>query len=383
MKIRILALHLAFGGVEKAISNMANIFVDKYEVEIICVYDMPNAPAYPLDKRVKVSYLLKDIPNRDEFRTAVQKKQPLRILQEGCKAVSILHQKKAALKKAIQSIHDGILITTRHEDTLLVNTYGDPKVGKIAQLHHDHKNDPKLLKEFEENYKNIDVFVLLSEQLQMEVEAHLKTNPMRCCTIPNFIDHIPQPCDLNKKEPVFVACGRFHEVKGFDRLLKAMELLHTECPDWKLCLIGDGEEKRKLEAYIQEHAMESYVELCGQKTSEEIEEINLNASIYVMTSHSEGLPYVLIEAQSCSLPIVAFDVRVGPRAVVEDHVSGFLVKDNDIEAFVKAAATLVKNPALWEQMAEAAYQQSYRFSKDNVRKLWFDLLTEVESRCTA
>lgn len=381
MKIRILALHLAFGGVEKAISNMANIFADRYEVEIICMYDMPNAPAYPLDKRVKVTYLLKAIPNREAFRMSIKKKQPIRIMKEGIRAVSILYQKKASLKRVIQSIQDGILITTRHEDSLLLNAYGNPNVFKIAQLHHDHKNDEKMLKQFEENYKNIDVFVLLTEQLQREVEAHLKTNSMRCCTIPNFIDSIPQPCSLNRKEKCFVACGRLHEVKGFERLLEAMRLLHKKCPDWKLRLIGDGEGRDKLIAYINKHHMEAYVELCGQKTSKEIEKINQLSSIYLMTSYSEGLPYVLIEAQSCCLPIVAFDVRVGPRAVVEDTVSGYLVKDGDMDAFVKAASTLANDQFLREQMADAAYKQSYRFSKEIVTKLWFELLTEAESRC--
>ena len=55
-KIWILALHLAFGGVEKAIVNMANLFVEQgHPVEILCVYDMPDSPAFPLDPRVKIT----------------------------------------------------------------------------------------------------------------------------------------------------------------------------------------------------------------------------------------------------------------------------------------------------------------------------------------
>ena len=59
-KIYILALHLAYGGVEKAICNMANAFAQDYDVEIISMYDMENAPAYLLAKNVSVRYLLKD-----------------------------------------------------------------------------------------------------------------------------------------------------------------------------------------------------------------------------------------------------------------------------------------------------------------------------------
>ena len=47
--VRIIALHLAYGGIEKAIISMANLFAERYQVEIISVYDMPNAPAFSLD----------------------------------------------------------------------------------------------------------------------------------------------------------------------------------------------------------------------------------------------------------------------------------------------------------------------------------------------
>ena len=70
--IHIIALHLAFGGVERAIINMANLFAERYDVEIISVYNMPDSPAYPIDKRVKVRYLLDDIPNRVEWRAAAK-----------------------------------------------------------------------------------------------------------------------------------------------------------------------------------------------------------------------------------------------------------------------------------------------------------------------
>ena len=76
-KVYIFALHLAFGGIEKAIISMANIFCEKYDVEIISVYNMPDSPAFGLDDRVKVRYLLKDVPNREEWKAAIARKNPL------------------------------------------------------------------------------------------------------------------------------------------------------------------------------------------------------------------------------------------------------------------------------------------------------------------
>lgn len=50
--VRIITLHLAYGGIEKAVCQMANLFAEKYDVEIISVYDMPDAPAFP-DRRTR------------------------------------------------------------------------------------------------------------------------------------------------------------------------------------------------------------------------------------------------------------------------------------------------------------------------------------------
>ena len=64
-KIRIIALHLTYGGIEKAIISMANLFAEKYDVEIISVYNMPDSPAFPLSERVRVRYVRDETPNRE------------------------------------------------------------------------------------------------------------------------------------------------------------------------------------------------------------------------------------------------------------------------------------------------------------------------------
>ena len=89
-KVRIIALHLAFGGIEKAICEMANVFAERYEVEILSVYHMPDSPAFPLDNRVKVRWLLDDIPNRDEWHAALSAHNLPGIARESIRAARIL-----------------------------------------------------------------------------------------------------------------------------------------------------------------------------------------------------------------------------------------------------------------------------------------------------
>ena len=59
-KITILCLHLGYGGIEKAISSLANLFCDTYDITIVSTYKLYDKPAFVLDKNIKVEYLICD-----------------------------------------------------------------------------------------------------------------------------------------------------------------------------------------------------------------------------------------------------------------------------------------------------------------------------------
>lgn len=375
-KIYIVALHLSYGGVEKAICNMANIFIQAYDVEIICMYHLPNTPAYDIDQRVVIRYLLKEIPNKNEFKAAVKQKNILRILKEGCKSVQILYKKKKVLKSFFKELQHGIVITTRNEDSVLLSKYGNKDVYKIAQLHHDHNFNQKYIHDFKYNYQQIDVFVLLTEGLRKEVSEFMKENHhTKCICIPNFLDDYPS-VNLMPREPYMMSVGRLDPVKGFERLIDIMKLVHKQHPEWKLRLVGDGNEEVKLKNLVKDADLSRVIIFEGRKTTEEIQEMNQQAAMFLMTSYSEGLPFVLIEAASCSLPMIAFDVRVGPGAVIQDGVNGYLIPDGEMNTFANAVNQLIEDEQKRLHMGELAYESAKRFSKEVVTSQWFSVLNE-------
>ena len=375
-KIRIIALHLAFGGIEKAICSMANLFAERYEVEILSVYNMPDSPAFPLDARVKVTTLLSDTPNREEWKAAFARHAPLDIARESLRAVRILRDKKRAVIRAIRECRDGVIITTRPEDNVLLSKYGQPGVLKIAQLHQDHRFDKGLVKDFKKNYGGVDVFALLTPGLRDEVRDMLRghNDHTEVVYIPNFLEHFPENTDKYPREKTVLAVGRLNEVKRFELLIRLFAALHRQFPDWRLRIVGEGEERGRLEAAIKELHAENYVNLTGRKDADGVEDEMLRASLYAMTSRSEGFPFVLLEAQSCGLPVVAFDVRVGPGFVVQNGVNGYLAADMVYEDFCEKIASLMKDEALRHEMAEAAKARASDFSQEKVAKLWFELI---------
>jgi len=368
----IFALHLGYGGIEKAVCSMANMFADRYKVEIISVYDMPNAPAYRIDERVKVRYLLDDVPNRDEWRAAIEAKAPGAIVKESLRAVKILRDKRRGVTDAIRGIGDGIIITTRHEDNMLLSKYGSPNVLKIAQLHHDHRFAKDIVEGFKKSYGNIDILAMLTPGLRDEAAEMMKgvNGHTRVVYIPNFLEHFPENTDT-RREKIVLAVGRLDEVKRFDLLIREFAKLHGRAEQWTLRIAGDGKERENLEGLIKELGAEDFISLLGRLDSTEVEREMLSASIYAMTSSSEGFPFVLLEAQSCALPVVAFDVRVGPGAILRDGENGFLVPEGEHEMFRTRLKELMDDGELWKRVSDNAKETADGFSMEKVREIWY------------
>lgn len=374
--LRIITLHLAYGGIEKAVCQMASMFAEKYDVEIISVYDMPDAPAFPIDERVRVRYLLDEIPNRDEWRDCARRKDVFGLARESVRAARILHDKKKAVIDAISAIDDGVIITTRPEHNVLLSKYGRPDVYKLGQLHQDHCFDKKLLDSFRRDYGGLDVFILLTPGLAGEVREIMRENKhTRVTAIPNFLEHYPEKLP-ERRENTIVAVGRLVEGKGMDRLIRIFAAVHEKAPDWSLRIIGEGEERQSLEALRDELGLSDCVSLTGMLSAAEVEREMLSASIYASASKSEGLSFALVEAMSCGLAPVAYDVRVGPAATITDSVNGYLVPDGDADGYAARLLGLINDPELMAELSHAAVRRARDFSKENISRQWFDLLEE-------
>ena len=379
--IYITALHMQHGGIEMAISLLSNAFAKRgYKVTILCIYNLGDV-AYSLEPGVTVQYLTDVVPNRESFLNAKKERAIMKMLKEGIYSLKVLCLKYKSMRDILKEIKEGTVISTRNEHSVLLSKYGAKKVHKIAQLHHDHGFKKSFIKDFQNRYGNIDHFVLLTEELRQEVETMLSGHNChtKCVTIPNFLDALTYEQHLDDKEKTVITVGRLHPVKGLERLIDIWNLVAIKDTEWKLKIIGGGELEKSLREKVDSLQLGDRVEITGSMAHDLVMEEMKHASIYAMTSLSEAFPFVLIEAMANALPVVAFDVRVGPRAIIEHGKDGILVKDNNLEEFSNSVIMLMEDGDRRQDMSKNAIHKAECFSESNVMERWIELLTDMNN----
>ena len=144
---------------------------------------------------------------------------------------------------------------------------------------------------------------------------------------------------------------------------------------WQLVIVGDGAMKEQIQAKILEKNLQDTITL--KPFTKDIEKKYLNASIYAMTSHFEGFGMVLVEASSYALPCIAFDIAAGPSDIIESGVSGYLIKDNDLQDYADKLFTLMSDKDKRESMGLQAKQRvKEKFSKEAIMPLWEEVFRD-------
>ncbi|MGX2982806.1 glycosyltransferase [Helicobacter sp. 23-1045] len=378
------------GGAERVCVNLANALAESgHNVEILSFYRAHKSLPYAIKTKCSFEYECDENSMRDRFC-----KNPL-------------------LKLYFKNFHKifisfKIWMRYKHADMIITNdwTYAPffrRKRTKYLKLHH--------LRFAKYNKRNdmFDTLIILSKN-ELSIWQKYHKNVF---VIPNFLPQIPQK-STDSAQKVVLSVGRMDngDQKGFLRLIDIWGMVqsychtshtfcHSECSEesqkstnrdssfstktqndkdnltkWKLVLVGDGVLKSEIQSKIKSLNLQDSIIL--KPFTKEIEREYLGASIYAMASHFEGFPMVLVEASSYALPCIAFDIATGPSDIIAHNKSGYLVSDNDLEAYAKHLIKLMSDES--KRIAfggEAKRLVGERFSKEVVMEKWEELLRKI------
>lgn len=374
-KIVILALHLGAGGAEKAICNLANILCEENDVTIIATYKLNNLPAFEINPSVKIEYLLPNLkPNRKELKSAIKNAKLFTLEKEFLKSLKILHLRKKTMIEKIKELDCDIIISTRILHNNWVSKYAKNGIIKIAEEHNSHNNNKKYIKKLVKSLKNIDYLMPTSKGLSDFYEGKIGNTKVKF--IPNYIERKTDKTS-NLENKTIISVGRLEPVKGFDDLIDVFEIFQEKNPDWNLKIIGSGSQKEALKNKINSLNLQNKVLLLGELNTEKVEEEYINSSIYVMTSHSESLGLVLIEAASAGLPLFAFDSCDGPKEIIQNGENGYLIPNRDKKQMAEKIAKTIENKQEMQRLSNNAKKILEKYSKEKVQKEWSEFLENL------
>lgn len=366
------ALHRR-GGIERVVSMKANYWASQGHSVHIVTTDQRNAePAFELAPSVQLhdlglNYELDNDLGRWGRLKALYLKRP---------------KHKQLLEELLHRIKPDITVSTFFQEAALLPSIQDGS-KKVLELHSSRYT--KILMYPKNKWLNrvigrlriylgdrtsrkYDRFVILTEEEKEQFPYHNNVS-----VIPNPRTFAPNTqSDVKTKK--ILAVGRFEYQKNFSELLTIWSYISRDFPEWTLEIVGDGSFREMLMRQVDVLGIKTQTQI--SPSTDAIIEHYISSSIYAMTSHFEGLPMVLLEAQAVGLPIVSYACPSGPRDIITDGLDGldgFLVPTYDLVTFAERLRELMQNNDLRANMSIKALEASERFSQERIMQQWEEL----------
>jgi glycosyltransferase involved in cell wall biosynthesis len=161
--------------------------------------------------------------------------------------------------------------------------------------------------------------------------------------------------------PVIGYIGRLKRYKSIDHLLHALPLVRADVPDIRLVIVGDGDDRPRLERIAREFGVEDIVDFCGFVSETRKVELLQQMWIKVTTSTKEGWGLTVLEANACGTPVLASNVP-GLRDAVRDRETGILYPYGNFGALASGIVELLKDRTLRERLSANALRWAASFT---------------------
>ena len=280
--------------------------------------------------------------------------------------------------KAINKIRD--IVRKENIDTVISFMSDVSLLARIATLGlptkfiSSERNDPysrsaiwKILTIFA--YGTSDICVFQLDGAKAYFPSFIKKKGI---VIPNPVTDFIKSSDFERKKTI-VSAGRFVEEKRFDILIKAFSVVHYRYPDYKLIIYGNGPLFQSYLSLVRTLNITDFVEFPGYINNLR-EALNENG-LFVLSSRSEGIPNVLIEALSSGIATISTDCTPGgPRYLTEDGKYGLLVPVDDVDAIAEAIIRLLSDNDLRKKLEREGPKSLKKIKNEEIEKMWLSIV---------
>jgi glycosyltransferase involved in cell wall biosynthesis len=251
----------------------------------------------------------------------------------------------------------------------------------IPQVHTEHSHElyDSLPRRFAGRLmSSLSQLVACSEEVARFHETRLKTEPR---VIANGVRIPGRPGPAARKAarrivsvhataPVVGCVARLAPEKGHRLLVDAFAKLRSEHPDAALVLIGDGQERERIERQADALGVRSSVRMLGER--DDVEQLLPAFDVFALASDREGLPLAVLEAMASSVPFVSTDVGELPR-LAEMGAGRVVELTGGAEALSRELAAELRGRTLADRGARAREVAEERFSIEAMTRSYVEL----------
>ncbi len=358
MKSIILTDHFGGGGAERVASLLINGLSNNPENEVhVCVFMNSNAYGVVME-RVKFHLLS---PRQYPYALNV-----LNRIKNFVKVIKAVKPDVIYSFGPIMASYVVIAVTIsglRKQIKIIASERNDPRKEPVSNL-------KKTVRDY--CYNRSDVIVC---QTQMAVDL-LKQRKIhsKFVIIPNPISpNLPKWEGFESKE--IINASRLTEQKNFPLLISAFKRIHTEFPEYRLIIYGDGELRIELQKLIESEELANCIKMPG--FARDVHQIMAKALMYVSSSDYEGISNSMLEALGIGLPCVCTDCPVGGAGMyIKDGVSGILTTVGNEEELYNGIKKLIMNPTFAASLSKESVKIREELTLERITNMWINLIEE-------
>lgn len=212
--------------------------------------------------------------------------------------------------------------------------------------------------------------IVPSKYLKSILITHYKISSREISIINNTApNEVPLLTKRKNKNPTLITVARLVRLKGIDGIIRVVGKLTETNKNIKLLIIGAGAEEDGLKGLTNKLNLRRNVVFKGKLTRQKVMRYLQNADLFILNSHYEAMPNIILECFACGIPVIATRIEGVTSECIKDGENGMLVTlGSDFELETKIQ-TLLDNPSLRRAIANKArvklseYSQSKTFSK--------------------
>ncbi len=203
---------------------------------------------------------------------------------------------------------------------------------------------------------NSSVQVIAVSQALAQAVRDLRVQAEKVTVISDGVDTSKFYPTNEERLPIILYVGALTEQKGVEYLLRAFPRVAADFPEMRLVLIGEGAQRKALEALAGELGIEDRVEWVGAQPQSEVARLMRQARLFVLPSVNEGLGVVVLEALASGLPCVGSRSGGIPDMITGEV--GRLVEPKDSPGLAEAMLQILGSPVTYQQMSACARQRA-------------------------